>query len=46
MSGTVKWSDVRAEFVALAGGEEAVAEGKAKLLVEVVGFRLRAASRR
>lgn len=40
MGGYVKWSDVRAEFVALAGGEEAVAEGKAKLLAEVVGHRL------
>lgn len=38
--GYVKWSDVRAEFVERAGGEEAVAAGKAELLAEAVGYRL------
>lgn len=38
--GYVKWSDIRAEFVAEAGGEEAAAERKAELLAEVTGHRL------
>jgi DNA-binding XRE family transcriptional regulator len=38
--GYVKWSDVRAEFVELAGGEEAVAAGRARLLAEMTGYRL------
>lgn len=36
----VKWSDIRAEHVARAGGEEAVAEGKARLRAEMIGYRL------
>jgi hypothetical protein len=38
MSSYVKWSDVRAEFVERAGGEEAVAEGKRKLLAECAAW--------
>jgi DNA-binding XRE family transcriptional regulator len=40
VAGYVKWSDVRAEFVAEAGGEEAAAERKVKLLAEATGYRL------
>lgn len=45
MTGYAKWSDVRAEHVARAGGEEAVAAGKEELLAEVVGRRLAEARR-
>jgi DNA-binding XRE family transcriptional regulator len=38
--GYVKWSDIRAEHVARAGGEEALAEGKARLRAEMTGHRL------
>lgn len=38
--GYVKWSDVRAEFVERAGGEEAAAERKALLRAEITGHRL------
>jgi DNA-binding XRE family transcriptional regulator len=40
MSSYVRWSDIRAEHVARAGGEEAVAAGKQELLAEVIGQRL------
>ncbi|HVQ95546.1 MAG TPA: helix-turn-helix transcriptional regulator [Mycobacteriales bacterium] len=40
MSGHVRWSDIRAEQVARAGGEEAVAAGKQELLAVSVGIRL------
>lgn len=40
MTGYTRWQDVRAEHVARAGGEEAVAEGKRELLAEVLGHRL------
>ena len=40
MSGHVRWRDIRADLVAQAGGEEAVAAGKAELLAEVIGHRL------
>src|ERR1700730_7301063 len=40
MSGYAKWSDVRADHVERAGGEEAVAQGKEELLAEVIGHRL------
>jgi DNA-binding XRE family transcriptional regulator len=40
MSGHVRWSDIRADQVARAGGEDAVAAGKQELLAEVVGHRL------
>lgn len=45
MTGYVRWTDVRAEHVARAGGEEAVAAGKDELLAEVVGRRLAEARR-
>ncbi|MCY1139800.1 hypothetical protein OWR29_17505 [Actinoplanes sp. Pm04-4] len=35
MKGYSRWQDIRAEYVERAGGEEAVAEGKRKLLAEV-----------
>ena len=35
MSGHVAWTDIRAEHVARAGGEDAVEAGKRKLLAEV-----------
>jgi len=38
--GYVKWSDIRAKYVAEAGGEEAAVERKAKLLAEATGYRL------
>jgi hypothetical protein len=40
MTNHVAWNDIRAEHVARAGGEEAVAAGKQRLLAEVVGHRL------
>ncbi|WP_129840226.1 helix-turn-helix transcriptional regulator [Streptomyces sp. RFCAC02] len=40
MTGYTRWQDVRAEHVARAGGEEAVAEGKEQLLAEMLGHRL------
>jgi DNA-binding XRE family transcriptional regulator len=40
MSSYVRWADIRAEEVALAGGEAAVAAGKEQLLAEVLGHRL------
>ncbi|MET8255726.1 helix-turn-helix transcriptional regulator [Micromonospora sp. NPDC005197] len=40
MSGHVRWSDIRSEYVQRAGGEEAVAAGKQELLAQVVGHRL------
>ena len=40
MSGHVRWSDIRAEQVARAGGEEAVEAGKQELLAVSVGGRL------
>jgi DNA-binding XRE family transcriptional regulator len=36
----VAWRDIRAEQVALAGGEAAVEAGKAELLAQVIGHRL------
>lgn len=33
------WQDIRAEYVARAGGEEAVRKGKEKLLAEVAAHR-------
>ncbi len=40
MSSHVKWSDIRAEHVARAGGEDAVAEGRQELMAQVIGRRL------
>jgi len=40
VSSYTRWQDIRAEQVRRAGGEEAVAAGKAELLAEVVGRRL------
>jgi DNA-binding XRE family transcriptional regulator len=40
MSGYVRWKDVRADVVARAGGEDAVAAAEQELLAEVVGHRL------
>jgi DNA-binding XRE family transcriptional regulator len=40
MSGHARWSDIRAEHVARAGGEEAVEAGKQELLAVVIGHRL------
>jgi DNA-binding XRE family transcriptional regulator len=40
MSGHAQWTDIRAEHVARAGGEAALAAGKAELLAEAVGHRL------
>ena len=40
MSSHVAWSDIRAEHVARAGGEEAVEAGKREMLAEVIGHRL------
>jgi DNA-binding XRE family transcriptional regulator len=36
----VRWTDIRADHVARAGGEEAVEAGKQELLAEVLGHRL------
>jgi DNA-binding XRE family transcriptional regulator len=40
MSGHVRWSDIRAEYVARAGGEEAVEAGKQEFLAVMIGHRL------
>lgn len=40
MSGHVRWSDIRAENVARAGGEDAIQAGKEELLAQVLGRRL------
>lgn len=40
MRSYVKWTDIRAEQVRRAGGEEAVEAGKRVLLTEVLGHRL------
>jgi DNA-binding XRE family transcriptional regulator len=40
MSGHVRWSDIRAEQVARAGGEDAVEAGKQELLGVSIGSRL------
>jgi DNA-binding XRE family transcriptional regulator len=40
MTGYVRWSDIRAEHVARAGGEDAVAAGKQELLAVAIGHRL------
>jgi DNA-binding XRE family transcriptional regulator len=40
MSSHVAWSDIRAEHVARAGGEDAVEAGKREMLAEVIGHRL------
>ncbi|WP_306209725.1 helix-turn-helix domain-containing protein [Actinoplanes sp. RD1] len=40
MSGYTRWSDIRAEHVERAGGEEVVEAGKRELLAAVVGHRL------
>ncbi len=40
MSSYTSWKDIRAEQVRRAGGEDAVAAGKAELLAQVVGHRL------
>lgn len=40
MSGHARWSDIRAAHVERAGGEQAVDDGKQRLLATVVGHRL------
>ena len=40
MCSHVAWSDVRAEHVARAGGEDAVEAGKREMLAEVMRHRL------
>lgn len=40
MSSYTRWNDIRAEHVARAGGEDAVAAGKQELLNELIGHRL------
>ncbi|MFX0591866.1 helix-turn-helix domain-containing protein [Melissospora conviva] len=40
MSSYVSWSQIRADHVARAGGEQAVENGKEELLATVVGHRL------
>ena len=40
MTGYTRWKDVRADFVARAGGEEAAEAGKQELLASVLGHRL------
>lgn len=40
MSSYVSWSQIRADHVARAGGEQAVEKGKEELLATVVGHRL------
>jgi DNA-binding XRE family transcriptional regulator len=40
MSSYTRWSDIRNEHVARAGGEQAVDAGKQELLATVVGHRL------
>jgi DNA-binding XRE family transcriptional regulator len=46
MTSYSRWSDIRAEYVERAGGEEAVAAGKQELLAEVTGHRLAEARKR
>jgi DNA-binding XRE family transcriptional regulator len=40
VTGYSRWQDIRAEYVARVGGEEAVEAGKEKLLAEMTGQRL------
>ena len=40
MTSYVRWTDIRAEQVQRAGGEDAVEAGKQELLAEIVGHRL------
>ncbi len=40
MTSYVRWTDIRAEHVARAGGEEAVEAGKQELFAEAIGHRL------
>jgi DNA-binding XRE family transcriptional regulator len=40
VSGYVRWTDIRAEHVQRAGGEEALEAGKQELLAELIGHRL------
>jgi DNA-binding XRE family transcriptional regulator len=40
MTGHVRWQDVRGEYVARAGGEDAFEAGKQEMLAAVVGHRL------
>lgn len=40
MNSFVRWSDIRHEHVARAGGETAIEAGKQELLAEVIGHRL------
>jgi DNA-binding XRE family transcriptional regulator len=40
MTGYTRWKDIRAEYVAKAGGEEAFEAGKQELLASVLGHRL------
>ncbi len=40
MSGHVRWADVRSEYVARAGGEQLVEEGKRELVAVALGHRL------
>jgi hypothetical protein len=40
MSSHVAWSDIRAEHIARAGGEDAVEAGKREMLAEVIAQRL------
>jgi DNA-binding XRE family transcriptional regulator len=40
MSSYVRWSDIRAQHVDQAGGEQAVDQGKQELLATVIGTRL------
>jgi DNA-binding XRE family transcriptional regulator len=40
MSSYTRWSDIRADHVGRAGGEQAVEAGKQELLATVVGHRL------
>ena len=40
MSSHVAWTNIRAEHVARAGGEDAVEAGKREMLAEVIGHRL------
>jgi len=40
MSGHVRWAEVRAGFIAEAGGREAYEAGKQELMAQVIGARL------
>jgi len=40
MNGHSQWKDIRAEFVERAGGEAAVAVGKAELCAQIIAHRL------